>query len=242
MSQITRDDLRAAVGAGLMTEAQAASVITLAEERDGLRARRSGLDEPFELFKGFNEVFIVVGLTILYLGWSGITGFSLLASTNGWILGMVFGVVAIGFGLAAVLNGRLVERFGIPSMIAGAVMFAIVGSALLVAISLSADGNPNFWLFMALTGVTLSSFMLLMPNMNTAAMTPLGHIAGVASAFTSAIRIGVGSAIAGVLINLIDDTVLPFAISLLATVLACATTVVIIRRLPGGQSTSGLAD
>jgi hypothetical protein len=31
----------------------------------------TGLDEPFELFKGFNEIFIVVGLTILYLGLPG---------------------------------------------------------------------------------------------------------------------------------------------------------------------------
>jgi len=145
---------------------------------------------------------------------------------------VIFGVVAIGFGLAAFLNGHLVERFGIPTMIAGAVLFAIAGSTLLVAISITADGAPNFWLFMLLTGLTLSSFMLLMPNMNTEALTPVGHIAGVASAFTSAIRIGFGSAIAGLIINRVDDSVTPFAIALLATVLATATSVAIIRRLP----------
>jgi hypothetical protein len=124
MSQITRDDLRAAVGAGLMTEAQAASVITLAEERDGLRARRTGLDEPFELFKGFNEVFIVVGLTILYLGWAGVTGFSLLASTNGWILGMVFGVVAM-VGVALMARYFTLTRRMVAPSIALSIMFGL---------------------------------------------------------------------------------------------------------------------
>jgi len=124
MSQITRDDLRAAVGAGLMTEAQAASVINLADEREGLRARRTGLDEPFELFKGFNEIFIVVGLTILYLGWSGITGFSLLASTNGWILGMIFGVVAM-VGVALLARYFTLSRRMVAPSIALAIMFGL---------------------------------------------------------------------------------------------------------------------
>jgi hypothetical protein len=42
-----------------------------------VRTHLTGLDEPFELFKGFNEIFIVVGLTILYLGFAGITGLTL---------------------------------------------------------------------------------------------------------------------------------------------------------------------
>lgn len=68
------DDLRAAVSAGLITEIQAASLVRLADERRGYRAASAEIDEPFELFKGFNEIFIVVGLLILYAGWSAITG------------------------------------------------------------------------------------------------------------------------------------------------------------------------
>lgn len=67
------DDLRAAVAAGILNEKQAASVMQLADERQGYRAARSKDDEPFELFKGFNEIFIVVGLIILYFGWSALS-------------------------------------------------------------------------------------------------------------------------------------------------------------------------
>ncbi len=66
---IDRDDLRAAVGAGIVTEAQAANLKALADSRRGHREGLAAGDEPFELFRGFNEIFIVVGLGILTFGW-----------------------------------------------------------------------------------------------------------------------------------------------------------------------------
>jgi len=66
---IEKDDLRAAVASGLLSEAQAASLAALADARRGARADLTAGDEPFELFKGFNEIFIVVGLTILATGY-----------------------------------------------------------------------------------------------------------------------------------------------------------------------------
>ena len=147
----------------------------------------------------------------------------------------VFGVVAIGFGISAIINSRLVERFGMDAMIDRGLLVVIVGAVALAVVSVSADGRPAFWLFIFLTGLVLSAFMVLMPNMNTAAMTPVGHIAGSASAFISAIRIGVGSAIAGVITRYIDDSVTPFSISVLGCVLAVVVMVLLIRRLPESQ-------
>ena len=66
---ISKDDLKAAVGSGLLTEAQAANLISLSDSRRGARENLAVGDEPFELFKGFNEIFIVVGLIILAVGW-----------------------------------------------------------------------------------------------------------------------------------------------------------------------------
>ena len=66
---ISTDDLRAAVAAGLMSEAQAASLTALVHSRRSARENLAPGDEPFELFKGFNEIFIVVGLVILTTGW-----------------------------------------------------------------------------------------------------------------------------------------------------------------------------
>ena len=71
---IDRDDLRAATAAGVISEAQAASLASLADSRRGARKGLAAGDEPFELFKGFNEIFIVVGLIILAAGWVGVVG------------------------------------------------------------------------------------------------------------------------------------------------------------------------
>lgn len=162
MTDITRDDLRAAVGAGLMTEAQAASLILLAEEREGVRARRTGLDEPFELFKGFNEIFIVVGLSILFAGWMGVTGLSVFGATRGYVLGLVFSALAVG---AVVLLARyftLARRMVAPS-IALAIMFGL--SALQFGLSAAAMLDLSFqasWtLASAVAGLALVGFYAL---------------------------------------------------------------------------------
>lgn len=70
MADVTADDLRAAVASGTITEAQAASLLTTAQTRSGLRMAE---DEPFELFKGFAEIFVAVGLSILITGIVGLT-------------------------------------------------------------------------------------------------------------------------------------------------------------------------
>ena len=69
---IEQEDLRAAVGSGLISEKQAAGLISLTHSRKGARENLSPGDEPFELFKGFNEVFIVIGLLILAFGWTSV--------------------------------------------------------------------------------------------------------------------------------------------------------------------------
>ena len=71
MTELTRDDIRAAVGAGMISDAQAASLMVRAQVRRGERGRMAGLDESFELFRGFNELFIVAGLAVLFFGFAG---------------------------------------------------------------------------------------------------------------------------------------------------------------------------
>jgi hypothetical protein len=78
---MTPEDLRAAVAAGIVSEAQAASLSALANDRAGKRAGLPQEDEPFEFFRGFSEIFISIGLVILL---SGVT--ALLAAFGGFAL------------------------------------------------------------------------------------------------------------------------------------------------------------
>ena len=89
---LTKDDLRAAVSAGTISESQAASVLALSEARRGVRENIDGLNEPCELFKGFNEIFIVVGLGILFGGYIGVA-----ALFEELLIGPIIAMVSIWF-------------------------------------------------------------------------------------------------------------------------------------------------
>jgi hypothetical protein len=65
---LTPEDLCAAVATGHLTEAQAAGLIALAQARAGRRAATPKIDEPFELFRGFNEIFVSIGVILLLSG------------------------------------------------------------------------------------------------------------------------------------------------------------------------------
>ncbi len=122
---LTKDDIRASVAAGTITEAQAASILAQAQSRNGYRDAMDGQEEPFELFKGFNEVFIVIGLGILFSGWMGIVGVTgLLGAGDGSVFSLVAMLFSMGFVAALARYFTLTRRMVAPS-IALVIMFAI---------------------------------------------------------------------------------------------------------------------
>lgn len=166
MTDLTRDDIRAAVVAGVMTEAQAASLIRLSETRRGAREHLSGLDEPFELFKGFNEIFIVVGLSILYFGYLGLTGVTLLGTNAGYILGMIYAAVALGFIILLARYFTLTRRMVAPS-IALAIMFGMssgqFGIALSAAFDMTTQGTLTLSAGISVIGLSLFYWLFRVP-------------------------------------------------------------------------------
>lgn len=115
MADLSQDDLRAAVAAGVLTEAQAASVLALAQGRAGQRAAMTEEDEPFEFFKGFSEIFVSIGLVIL------MTGVAMLLSWVGGT-GLLLAVPAVCAGVAWwwAQYFTLKRRMNLPSMVLAA--------------------------------------------------------------------------------------------------------------------------
>ncbi|PTX57868.1 hypothetical protein C8N43_2542 [Litoreibacter ponti] len=123
---ISRDDLRAAVASGVLDEAQATKLMILSDQRQGFRANMIGDDEPFELFKGFAEIFVTVGLALLM---SGLLG-----------LGALFGEVAFiplfAAGLSVLLAFYFTKkrRMSLPSIALCLSFAAGLGAALALMI------------------------------------------------------------------------------------------------------------
>lgn len=118
------DDLRAAVASGVISEAQAAALTNLADVRRGVREATAQIEEPFELFRGFNEIFIVVGLIILYGGWLAFSGLQIFdifsddpVSTNLIVYGLISLVVTIGLTGYFTLKRRMIAPSILLSMI-----------------------------------------------------------------------------------------------------------------------------
>jgi len=143
---------------------------------------------------------------------------------------IIFGVVALLFGIAALINGRIVERLGIDEVVnRGFIVLAIL-LTLLVLVTFSADGTPNFWLFMPIVGLTLSSYMFLMPNLNSAAMEPLGAIAGSGSALTGAVRVAGGAVLGGFFSEQVATSATPLTVGLASMTALSGLSVWLVRR------------
>ena len=140
MSRLDRDDIRAAVGAGLISEAQAASLIALSDTRQGVRERMTGLDEPFELFRGFNEVFIVVGLVILFTGYFGVTGVGIFGNEQGYLVAGGTAVLAMTAVFFLARYFTLTRRMVAPSILL-ALIFGQGAAQLGLAVSWWLDGD-----------------------------------------------------------------------------------------------------
>ncbi|WP_261391419.1 hypothetical protein [Roseovarius atlanticus] len=148
---LTQDDLRAATAAGIIDEAQAARLSALSHERAGRIARRANEDEPFELFSGFAEIFISLGLILLT---SGAVTFAFAA---GGVVFVMAALMAVGWFAAHYFT--LKRRMSLPSIVlvctyatgaGGLIGFLLdmigVGSATLGAILLGLGGMASILL------------------------------------------------------------------------------------------------
>jgi hypothetical protein len=109
---MTPEDLRAAVAAGILDEAQAARLKTLVEARQGRRATMPHEDEPFEFFRGFSEIFISIGLVILLTGAT-----ALLAAFGGFELMTLVPLATAGIAWWWAGYFTLKRRMTLPSIV-----------------------------------------------------------------------------------------------------------------------------
>lgn len=125
---------------------------------------------------------------------------------------IIFGAVAVFFGLGAIANGRIVGRFGIDAVVGRVFQIQALLVIALVATTIAVQGHPDFWVFMPLVGVLLGSFMCLMPNLNSAAMGPVGHLAGSGAALTGAVRMAGGAVLGGFLASTVHGSLTPLVL------------------------------
>jgi DHA1 family bicyclomycin/chloramphenicol resistance-like MFS transporter len=138
---------------------------------------------------------------------------------------LLFGGMALVMGVAAVANGRLVERYGLPAMLRATVGIYSLSSVILLGVVWSSGGRPPLWLYLIVLAAVLCSHAMTIPNMTSSVMEPMGDIAGLASAITGAVLIGGGALLGSFIDRAYDGTVLPLALAFVASALVVSTLV-----------------
>jgi len=143
---------------------------------------------------------------------------------GGWFP-VFFGAVAVLLAVSSLNNARLVGRLGITVLVRRMAVIGVVLAIALTAISFTGGGRPNFWLFSVALAVTVPLAQGLVPNANAAAMTPVPHVAGTASAIISTVTIAGGALLGNLVTGAFDGTVRPLAVGILVFITASAALV-----------------
>lgn len=136
---------------------------------------------------------------------------------DGWWFPVWFGGMGIVMGTGMLCNGRFVHRLGLDRTIRR--LFAGYGTAavVLLVVALATSGRPPFWLFSVVLAGVLINHGVLIPNLNSAAMRPLAHVAGTGAAILGMVSGAVGAVMGAVIDQSLDGSITPLAIGFVSS-------------------------
>ncbi|MEZ5250089.1 MAG: multidrug effflux MFS transporter [Ilumatobacteraceae bacterium] len=136
-----------------------------------------------------------------------------------------FGAIAVLLAVSSLNNARLVGRLGIRTLVRRMAVIGVALAGLLAVVAATNGGRPNFWVFSVALAVVVPLAQGLVPNCNTAAMAPVPHVAGTASAVIGTITTAGGALLGGVATGAFDGTTRPMAWFMLGFVAVAAALV-----------------
>ena len=145
---------------------------------------------------------------------------------------LIFGTLAVGLALGSLLAGRLVTRIGLARLLRLGAVYAVGSAAVLMTVGIATGGRPPLWLFLVASASMLPSVTALVPNTNTAAMAPLGAVAGMAAAIIGTVSTIGGALLGSVVDSAYDGTVVPFTVAAFVFSLAAGGAVLVARMPP----------
>ena len=131
------------------------------------------------------------------------------AYRTGPLFPLWFGVLAVSFGCASLLNGRLVMRHGMRRLSRAATLTSALVSVVTCGLAVAFEGLPPFWLFVGYMLIVFFCIGLVFGNLNALAMRPLGHIAGVGAAVVASLSTFIAVPVGALVGHRFDGTMYP---------------------------------
>jgi DHA1 family bicyclomycin/chloramphenicol resistance-like MFS transporter len=146
---------------------------------------------------------------------------------------VIFGAMAIGLAAGAISNGRVVRRVGLDRMLVATTSGFVMASVIMLVVALATGGVPPFAVFAPVMLVALMMGQVTMINANTAAMIPLGSVAGSGAALLGMAPMVVGSLIGSTIDRQFDGTLTPLSLSFALASLVSFVSIHFARRITG---------
>jgi DHA1 family bicyclomycin/chloramphenicol resistance-like MFS transporter len=125
----------------------------------------------------------------------------------GQLFVVYFGVLALAIGIAALVNARLVMRYGMRRLSFIAMILVALLSVPFLWLTVSMNGHPPLMLLMAYLLPVFFFFGILFGNLNALAMEPLGEIAGLGSALVGSVSTMISVFLGVIIAAAYNDTV-----------------------------------
>ncbi len=126
---------------------------------------------------------------------------------TGKMFSVYFGLLALLLGASSLVNSRFVEKLGMHYIASRALLFIVASSTLFLLAQQVVD--IKLWMFLSYAATLFASFGLIFGNLNSMAMEPMGHLAGIASAVIGSISSVMSISIGTLIGQLYDGTVAP---------------------------------
>jgi MFS transporter, DHA1 family, multidrug resistance protein len=125
---------------------------------------------------------------------------------------LYFAIISSSVGLASLSNSRLVLRFGMRLLVKRSLLIISILSVAALGIALWSSGQPPLWVLMAYIMTSFFCVGILFGNMNSLAMEPLGHIAGIGAAIVGSLSTLISTLLGTLIGQSYNNTILPIII------------------------------
>jgi len=119
---------------------------------------------------------------------------------------LYFGLLALAFGGASLLNARLVRVYGMGRLSHWALYCLTCASGVYFLFTLSFAGVPPFWSFILFLAISFFCIAVLFGNLNAMAMEPLGQMAGIGASVVGATSTLISAGLGLYIGQLYDET------------------------------------
>jgi DHA1 family bicyclomycin/chloramphenicol resistance-like MFS transporter len=144
----------------------------------------------------------------------------------------VFAAIAIAIATATFLNGSLVLKYGMEKLITISLIAYFLTSLTYVVLFYGKE-NPSIVVLLVFLGIQFFMISFLFGNLRSAAMQPIGHIAGIGSAITGCLSTMMSVPISTYIGRFISTTTLPLFIGF--TICSALAIIVLIYLKVSGQ-------